>query len=778
MTEVALRSTVRALPAYEDGLVVVMPAYREGENLAATVTDFLQTLESAHVPHAVVVVDDGSPDDTGTVLDELAAAHPGRVLPVRHEQNRGYGAAVRSGIAAALERTRLRHILLTDSDGQFRAADVLDFLEVAQRERADAVIGYRKHRADPWRRRVNAWIWTRLCGVVLRLRSRDVDCAYKLIDRRLLEGVELNGEAAAISPELLAKIRVGGSRVIEHPVSHYPRVHGEQTGANLLVVLRSLLSLAGVYLQLVRESHKQRWLRGLLRPADPALVLVTLAVTALSVGAYLYFLQQDAVLAYKDANSHLLIARRVLESPTAGLAQLGGVWLPLPHLLALPLVWHDGLYESGLAGALISMIAFVVTARYLYRLGTSLADSRFAGVATALLFAVNANALYLQSTAMTESLLFACIAATTYHLHRWCRFGHYRDLVATSAAVLFATVTRYEGWVLCLAALIVVLTTEFRRHRDVIRVEAALIFYGFIAFAGIGGWLLWNTAIFGDPMYWRSGEYADSTLWVKEGEAAVGSLDVSASTYWLAVEHNIGLVSLILGLLGVIAYAVRHRLRAEHVAVYPLLLFGAFFVYALYSGQRPLHVREYGGELYNVRFGLIMLLPAAVFAGYLVSLAPALAERLNRPALARVAKGVVAAGVLSTALAVPGVITLDEARDFRNSAWEAANASASGWLRGNHHGELTLMMSFENESVTFDSRIPTEAIVYEGSYQLWERALADPAASDIEWIYMRALPGQEDQVWRELHGTRQLEQHYALVYEHEHRLIYRRKDKP
>ncbi|MFF5294473.1 glycosyltransferase [Paractinoplanes globisporus] len=774
-TAVPVRLAVRT---YTDGVAVVMPAYLEQENLAATVTDFLGTLDEAGLPHAVVVVDDGSSDRTGDVLDGLAAAYPDRVVAVHHEVNQGYGAAVRTGIAAALERTDLRWVLLTDSDGQFRGADLVDFLDVRRRERADAVIGYREHRADPWRRRLNARIWTGLCRLVLRVPSRDVDCAFKLIDRRLLDGVRLTGEAAAISPELLAKITVRNVRLVQHPVSHHPRLHGEQTGAKLSVIARSLASLASVYGQLVWASDKQPWVRRLLRPKDPVLALVTVAAILLSVGGYLYFRHQGAVLAYKDANSHLLIARRVLESPTAGAAQLGGVWLPLPHLLALPLVWNDKLYQTGLAGAVVSMVAFVVTVRYLYLLGASLARSRFAGIATALLFAVNANALYLQSTAMTESLLFACIVATIHYLHEWCRFGRYKDLIATSVAILLATLTRYEGWVLCLAALAVVTYTELRRHRSYIRFEASFIFFGFIAFAGIAGWLVWNTAIFHNPLYWKFGEYADSSLWVKQGEAAVGHLGVATRTYWLAAEHNIGLATLVLGGLGVIAYVARNRLRQEAVAVYPLLFFGVFFVYALYAGERPLHVKEVNGELYNVRFGLIMLIPASIFAGYLISLVPSVVERLGRPGLARLAKGAAAAGVLATALAVPGVVTLDEAREFRASQWESANAAASAWLRVHHDGGLTLMMSYENESVTFDSKIPTQRIVYEGSYQMWEPALRDPAAHHIEWIYMRGLPGQEDLVFDRLNGTPQLTRAYDLVYSAGDRMIYHRKEQP
>jgi glycosyltransferase involved in cell wall biosynthesis len=168
------------------GVTVVMPAYREEENLSATVEDFLRTLEAAGERHRVVVVDDGSPDETGRIADDLAARYPGRVEVVHHEVNRGYGAAVRTGISAALGHADSQRVFLTDSDGQFRADQLPGFLDLARTERADAVIGYRTRRADPLIRRVNGVLWTLLSRALLRVGARDIDCAYKLVDKRVL----------------------------------------------------------------------------------------------------------------------------------------------------------------------------------------------------------------------------------------------------------------------------------------------------------------------------------------------------------------------------------------------------------------------------------------------------------------------------------------------------------------------------------------------------------------------------------------------------------------
>jgi len=759
-----------------EGVAVVMPAYREQDNLAATVEDFVGTLERAGVEHRVVVVNDGSPDDTGVVLDDLAERYPGRVVAVHHEVNRGYGAAVRSGITAALERTSTRQILLTDSDGQFHADDLLGFLEVQRRTRADAVIGYRRKRADPWRRKLNAFFWTLGSRLLLRTGSRDVDCAYKLIDRRLLEGVTLTGQAAAISPELLAKIRGPRRKVVEHPVEHYAREHGEQTGAKLSVVLRSLVSLGGVYVDLVRERRRWARLRRAVQPAERGLAAATVVAGVVSVATSVLYSRQGTALAYPDAVSHVLISRRVVASPTDGAAQLGGVWLPLPHVLSLPLVWSRALYENGMAATVVSMAAFVATARYLYKLATRLASSRYAGLAAAALFVANTNVLYLQSTPMTETLLLACIAAAVYHLHEWCRTGRYGQLAATSVATLLATLTRYEGWVLAVAVAAVVAWTLLRHRRPWARFEAHMIFFGLVAFSGIGGWVLWNQVIFGDALNFQNGAYAKPSLWVSADEPAQRSWGAALRTYLHAMAYDLGWVVLGLAVLGVVVHLARQHRRPGAVAPYVLWVFLPFFVLALHSGQRPLHVPEVGGlPLYNVRFGVVMSLATSVFAGYLVG-------RLVRGSLGwrgrygpAVAFALGAAAVIVAAVAVPGTATRAEAIAFRAGAAERANADASAWLRDHYDGGLVLMESFGNESVTFDSRIPTEHIVYEGSFRRWEPALAHPARHHIRWIYLRTTPGSPDDTAKALAGSAQLASDYRLVWSDHDREIYRRR---
>jgi hypothetical protein len=122
------------------------------------------------------------------------------------------------------------------------------------------------------------------------------------------------------------------------------------------------------------------------------------------------------------------------------------------------------------------------------------------------------------------------------------------------------------------------------------------------------------------------------------------------------------------------------------------------------------------------------------------------------------------------------VATLAEAQAFRSSPTEQANTVAASWLRAHYDGGQVLMESFGNESVTFESRIPTQNIVYEGSFKMWGPALRDPAAAGIRWIYLRTTPGQQDDADLVLSGNPELGTVYQLMYKDADRVVYRRKD--
>jgi glycosyltransferase involved in cell wall biosynthesis len=218
------------------GVSIVLPCHDEEANVAAAVRMACRAGQMNAHSYEVIVVDDGSRDGTNAVATRLAAGDP-HVHVVTHPRNRGYGAALRTGIAAAHEPW----VLLTDADLQFDLVDLAGFVRLAQDH--DVIAGYRRRRNDPRRRRVAAAAWNWLVDRTLDLHVRDVDCAFKLVRRDLFDAFELTSTGATISAELLARSRAAGARICERDVRHLPRNAGRQSGLRPGVVVRASAEL-------------------------------------------------------------------------------------------------------------------------------------------------------------------------------------------------------------------------------------------------------------------------------------------------------------------------------------------------------------------------------------------------------------------------------------------------------------------------------------------------------------------------------------------------------
>jgi glycosyltransferase involved in cell wall biosynthesis len=231
------------------GLTVVLPCFNEAPNIARAIREATSAAARHADGHQIVVVDDGSTDGTGDIAERIARTLPG-VEVVRHDHNRGYGAALASGVRAA----RMPWVLLTDADLQFDLDQIERFVPLTSE--ADFVLGWRIERRDPLHRRVNAAAWNWLVSHAFDLRVRDVDCAFKLIRRDILADIALTSSGAMISTELVVRARAAGARVREVGVDHRPRVAGEQSGANPRVVLRAFGELRRLRLELRSEPAR------------------------------------------------------------------------------------------------------------------------------------------------------------------------------------------------------------------------------------------------------------------------------------------------------------------------------------------------------------------------------------------------------------------------------------------------------------------------------------------------------------------------------------------
>ncbi|MDT5068017.1 MAG: hypothetical protein QOJ95_810 [Mycobacterium sp.] len=243
-----------ATPTPVCSVSMFMPAHNEAENLPKVIRLAHRYFDDAGIAtHSVIVVDDGSTDNTLAVIDAIQPTLP--VTVVSHEVNQGYGAALRSGFQAALA-TGHDWIAFCDSDGQFDPADLGLLFDAAQRDRVHVALGFRAHRADNWRRRTAGRTWHELSQAFLGFRATDVDCGFKLFHRDALLSVmpKLRGDYATISPELLARLHHTGYRFTEVAVPHYPRDFGRQSGMNIRVMVGSFAGLYPVRREIIAEA--------------------------------------------------------------------------------------------------------------------------------------------------------------------------------------------------------------------------------------------------------------------------------------------------------------------------------------------------------------------------------------------------------------------------------------------------------------------------------------------------------------------------------------------
>jgi glycosyltransferase involved in cell wall biosynthesis len=239
--------TVTAIKNPVFSLTVSLPAYNEEGNIAAMIDLVRDQVGPLVEDLEIIVVDDGSRDGTAEVISHIAGEDP-RVRLIRHPVNQGYGAAVYDGVWAASKD----YIFFTDSDLQFTFEELPSLM--ARMDDADMAIGYRRERSDPWYRRVFGYGWSWLVNLLFGHTARDVDCAYKLFRRQVIDRIDVTSRGATFSAEFLVRTRRAGFKVVELPVSHHPRVAGKQTGARPEVVLRAFKELWRLRLRMGRAD--------------------------------------------------------------------------------------------------------------------------------------------------------------------------------------------------------------------------------------------------------------------------------------------------------------------------------------------------------------------------------------------------------------------------------------------------------------------------------------------------------------------------------------------
>jgi len=227
-------------------LSVFFPAYNDAPSLPGLIEKTFEVLRERMEDFEVIVINDGSHDDTAAVLSRLESQYAPYLRVITHPHNRGYGGALRSGFLAA----RKELVFYTDGDGQY---DVGELPRLLERMAPDVglVNGYKVERSDP---RHRVWIgnaYNRLARFLFRIRIRDIDCDFRLMRRSLVEQMHLTSTSGTICVELVRKLEMGPHRVAEVGVQHYPRLYGRSQFFRVRSLLVTFYQLLRLYVGLV-----------------------------------------------------------------------------------------------------------------------------------------------------------------------------------------------------------------------------------------------------------------------------------------------------------------------------------------------------------------------------------------------------------------------------------------------------------------------------------------------------------------------------------------------
>lgn len=227
-------------------LSVFFPAYNDAPSLPALLAATFAALEEHVADYEVIVVNDGSHDDTGEVLERLRQRYTPFLRVVTHQQNRGYGGALRSGFTAAQKE----FVFYTDGDGQYDPGELPLLLKLAG-PATGLVNGYKLDRHDPAHRVWIGNVYNFCARFLFRIRIRDIDCDYRLIRRALLDKIQLTSTSGTICVELVRKLEMSGCDVAEVGVHHYPRLHGSSQFFRLRSLANTLFELLRLWVRVV-----------------------------------------------------------------------------------------------------------------------------------------------------------------------------------------------------------------------------------------------------------------------------------------------------------------------------------------------------------------------------------------------------------------------------------------------------------------------------------------------------------------------------------------------
>jgi hypothetical protein len=488
-----------------------------------------------------------------------------------------------------------------------------------------------------------------------------------------------------------------------------------------------------------------------------------------SLFSFLYYLQRSDLLLYGDAVAHIDIARRVFDSETPGLLQLGRVWLPLPHLLMIPFIWSNAMWQHGTGGSIPSMIAYVLGVMGIFRLVRGMLEADLcqeaetkpaAGVgawAAAFAYGANPNLIYMQATAMTESLYLALFLWAVVYFAEFARGlrknglrknedadrrktqAARNPLTGCACCLAGAELTRYDGWFLAgvMGAAVAVIALRRWQNRALRRVAVKFLL-GIAAVPVL--WLAYNAVIYGNALDFASGPYSAQAIEQRVGapnpalhHAGVAAIYFAKSAQLNMANGNWGRFWLAAAFVALAIGA--WKLRAQSASMLLLWVPLVFYAFSIAYGSVPLHVYTWWPfATFNQRYGLQLLPMFAVSAGVLTASVFLLgAGGRHGGKMVAVVLALVVGSYASVWRAEPQCLK-EAQRNWKISS--PLNSEVQRAVTALPRNSRFLMDIGEHVGVMQQAGIPLRQVVNQENHRpwkrpsdpegLWERALADP----------------------------------------------------
>ncbi|MHB8566079.1 MAG: glycosyltransferase family 39 protein [Nitrososphaerales archaeon] len=515
----------------------------------------------------------------------------------------------------------------------------------------------------------------------------------------------------------------------------------------------------------------------------PELIIFASNFTIALISAF-YLLSKDpySLLYYGDSISHLVISRRIIDWITPGIAQLGTVWMPLPHMMMLPLVWDNYLFHTGLAGTIVSAVSMAITNVFIFRMVKLQFNSTKAGILASTLYLLNPSVLYMGIIPMTEAPFMMFFVLACYYLQMWYYSTdtriQYRNILKCSIAVSLATLTRYEAWILPFALIfvlvfvLVIVRKEGRKPRTGSFLTVAL------AYSSLGpiAWILWNYAIFRDPLAFVDSPYsAQSQALTRPFRAHLFLQPLNSLRIMGEVAYSMyGLQVLSLALVGVAIYlGMRWRKGKLTLGALTMLTLSAPVLATFAS------MVEGSGEIYPVQVGffnarfLTFLYPLLVFCSVALVMFFARNKELRFKIASVIIAGLVVASfgytfvqqplVFGKTTAMSDTLPYPLGSSTPQANLELGNQLASRVLGGH---VVLYVASADAAEIMLLSNLDLKSFIAVGAGLYWNTSESYPWVYGTYLVWTRQSNSEVETLYNYWQGNSTLlMEHYQLVYQ-------------